>query len=607
MRFKITKRRIVILIIILGLFGVGGYYLFGNKPKTQYTTEKIKFGTLTQTVSETGSIDAAEKINLNFLATGRLARLNVKIGDQVEAGQILAELDNRSLLLRQQQAQADLMVAQANLSKLLSGVTVQELNVSQANVDKAKAAYESAQDGLDKTEQAVNESINQAQTKVNDFQVILANGIYKSTYQQAVVNSRRNALVTMDDKLASANTALDAVKTIFDDSDAKDTLSVANPTYLEQAKTNYDLSQPLLVKAKSSLAGAKINQDNTTINQALSDTLSALNKVFDTLNYTYKALEKSVTTSDFSQAELDAYKTSVSGHLTTIGTAISSIQSSQQSLTTASLALDDAMQTANNNLATAQKNGAQQIATAQAQVDTALKTWQVAQAQLAQTKAAPRSQDISLYQAQVAQAQAAYEIAQKQVEDSVIKAPIKGVITESNYEVGEDVSSTKNALAMVGENSYEIKVDISEADIYKVKMNNPAEITLDAFGEDVKFSGIVNFIEPAETIIQDVVYYKVTILLNSNTEEQPYYAGVKPGMTANVVITTAKKDNVLTAPGRAIIDNKDGRGKLARLLKSGKLTEVPVQTGLKGDGGMVEILSGLNEGEDVVTYVEVAK
>ena len=96
------------------------------------------------------------------------------------------------------------------------------------------------------------------------------------------------------------------------------------------------------------------------------------------------------------------------------------------------------------------------------------------------------------------------------------------------------------------------------------------------------------------------VNYKVKINFDGKS------MAVKSGMTANVNITTAKKDNVLIAPLRAVIE-KIGSDKFARLLVGEEIKEVPVTIGLRGDDGLVEILSGLNENDLVVTYIQQSK
>jgi len=93
-------------------------------------------------------------------------------------------------------------------------------------------------------------------------------------------------------------------------------------------------------------------------------------------------------------------------------------------------------------------------------------------------------------------------------------------------------------------------------------------------------------------VIQDVVYYRVTVALADSTDKEIFN-----GMTANVVFATAQKENALYVPQRAVLTNAE---KYVRVLENNQVKEVPVILGLKGDGGMVEITSGLSEGQDVV-------
>jgi HlyD family secretion protein len=209
-----------------------------------------------------------------------------------------------------------------------------------------------------------------------------------------------------------------------------------------------------------------------------------------------------------------------------------------------------------------------------------------------------------LYKARLKQAQSSLDLINKKIEDSAIKSPIKGKVIEIAYEVGEQVSQTKPAISVLAENNFEIEVDISEADIAKIDLGDFVEITLDAFGEENVFEGAVSFIEPAETIIQDVIYYKAVIIFDK--EKNPWkIREIKSGMTANVMITTDKRQNVLVVPSRAIVE-RDGK-KIVRVMVGKKVEEVEVQTGLRGDGGYIEILDNIKEGDLVATFVKEVK
>ncbi len=629
---KLSKTKIILIIVVLMVIG-GIVFASTREKKVEYTTVKVERGNLIQTVSEVGTVKAAQEIELNFLQSGKVGNVLVNIGDKVVKDQVLAELDYGSLTIKEQEAQANLDIAQAQLNKLLKGATSQEIAVSQANVDKALAAYNSALDELEKTEATVAEDIAQAGKILSDLesdgadnvtsyeqavttaQVNLDNA--KSTYQQSIDNKKKTLLTAIDNKLAVANTALDNIKTVLNDSDADTVLSRKNPIYLNYTNTSYSAALGLLTAAKNSLITAKANQTDINIAAAAADAESSLDKAFEALSYCYNALENTIVSSSFTQAELDAYKTSISAQITAVSTGISVVETAEQdwteakltyetkaaaaedSLSDAQVDLHDAINAARNSLASVQLSGNQQIVTAQAKIDANYKAWQVAKAQLNELKSPPRIEDVSLSRAQVKQAEAALGLAGKQIEDSIIKASINGTVIKIEYEAGEQVLANKPAIALLSENNFEIEVDVSEADIAKVSLNNPVEITLDAFGDEVKFYGSVYFIEPAETVIQDVIYYKVKISFDPAKSD---VSNVKPGMTANVMITTARKDNVLIIPGRAIVQ-KDG-DRYVRILRGSELTESSVQTGLRGDEGMVEVLSGVKEGDEVVTYVQ---
>jgi RND family efflux transporter MFP subunit len=273
------------------------------------------------------------------------------------------------------------------------------------------------------------------------------------------------------------------------------------------------------------------------------------------------------------------------------------VSSAEDDLDRAQTAYDNAVISARNALATAKLTARQKITAAESKVDTTLEAWQVAQAQLNKIVAPPNKYDIALSRAKIRQAQATLDAVNKQIDNSLIVAPINGTITKIEYEIGEQVTASIPVISMLGENHFEIDVDISEADIAKVEKDNTVEITLDAFGDDIKFQGQVYFIEPAETVIQDVIYYKVNISFDPKKET------VKSGMTANVIITTAEKDNVLIIPSRAVVERNGGE-KYARVLADNQVEEKPIEVGLRGDEGMIEIISGIKEGEEVVTFIK---
>jgi HlyD family secretion protein len=585
-------KKYLIIIIVIGA-SLAGWLYFSKKSPIEYLTAKVTRGSLTQSVTVTGAVKTAKEFSLNFLNPGKLARSNVKIGDAVKKDQLLAELDYSSLSINEKQARASLVLAQANYNKLVTGATAADLSVAQASARQAEAAYQSAQVDYETTKKSTDEAVNQAQKNYDDL---------TSTSPAGSYNKRDQIIATVEDKITAAKSALDTIDRTLNDENAKDTLSIQDSFQLISAKTGYTEAFGLVPTAEASLALAKLSKTDTNLDRATADCLTMLNKVYSVLNYTFAALQKTVISSKLTQSGLDTLKSGISSQLLLISAGVSAVQNANQ-------ALKDALLAAKNALNTAGTSANQQLATARSRVDAAFNGWQVAKAQLTKLQSPPRSEDIASASAQITQAQAALETVVNQISNNILKAPTDGIITEKNYEVGEMISGAKPLFIMLSKDSYEIDIDISETDINKIKIGNPVEITFDAFGEEVKFLAQVVFIEPAQTIIQEVIYYNTTIsglhLPDAATSSPTGSYQIKPGMTANATITTASKDKVLYIPVRAIIENAN-KEKVVRVLENGQPIEKIVTTGLRGDDGLVEILSGLSEGEDIITSIKTA-
>ena len=611
---KLKTRRILVILTGIIIISLIIKAVMGGGENIEYTTVQAVRGQLIQTVIETGTVKPIQELELKFASAGKLGQISVAIGDEVKADQVLAKLDQTNLLIKQQEAQANLQIAQANFNKLINGASAQEIAVAEANTAQAQANYEGAVKDLEKTKLSTAEFLAQAQTNLNNllssasdtattYEITLENN--QQTYQKALDNKQATLLITIENKQSVTTAALDAVNRILNDNDIDNLLGAQNTNTVTNTENTYNSGKALLTIAKSDLVLTKADSKN--IVDTYNSTMQAVNKTFASLNYCFAALENSTTSVDLTQSELDTFKSGISTQIGYITTAISALQSAKQNFDDAQLTYDtkiadaktnlaNAILTAEQTLATTKVNNAQTLATAENKVNTTYQAWQVQQAQLAQLQAPARSEDIALKQAAVAQAQAQLAIADNQIEENTIKAPVAGVVTKIDFEVGEQTTPSQTIITMLTDHNFVLELDISETDISKIKLGDLAEITIDAYGEDIKIPGEVIFIEPAETKIQGVVYYKVKI------DFEPGELGIKSGMTATATITTAEKEQVLMIPLRAVLE-KDNK-KIVRVMFGKKPQEIPVQVGIMGDGGMIEVLNGLKENDEVVTYVK---
>ena len=240
--------------------------------------------------------------------------------------------------------------------------------------------------------------------------------------------------------------------------------------------------------------------------------------------------------------------------------------------------------------------------------------------------------------AQVQVSQATFDRAQDQLDKCTIKAPMAGVITKLNSELGENVViGTMNASGTVimiisDLSAIEIEAEVDETDIASVCPGQDVKITLDAF-PDTTFKGkVIEVGNSAQSSAlglstDQVTNFIVKVLLGDQV------FNIKPGMTASVDITTAHKDEIVKVPSGAVVMRPEGTEKEEYLapgkkpsgaeaktvsadvvinnkdkkdvdgifvVKDSKACFVPVKTGIR-DQQSVEIVSGLTEKDSIIT------
>lgn len=551
---------IIILIIVSGIVYIK--YVRSNKT-VEYVTEEVKKGSVIQTVSATGKVKSASEIELNFKNTGKLSVLNVKVGDKVKAGQVLAQLKATDLAINVSKARADLEEAKANLDKLKAGSTNEDIAVYQALVEKSKSDVASAQTDLDNA---------------------------KATYNQALENERQNILIDIGTALTKANISMQEVYDTLYYEGSSSNFNTSN-TNLEQKVYNVEYSDTISAIDAAELAynEAKLNLTDEKIDEAVSKTSTALAATKQILIDLSTLFDYVIFDTTLTRSGLDTLKTTINTEKVTTDTQDNAVKTGNQDLIDARLDYQTKTEEAQNSLDTAEKNLAK------------------AQADLEFKKAPARPEDVALYEARLKKSQSDLQLAQDKFDDTIIVAPIGGIITDVNFNLGEQTNLTEPVIKMLADEELEIEVDIPESDIVKLSVGDEAKITFDAFSDQEIFKGVVTMINPAQTEIQDVIYYRVTITLSAvqldnviNLKEK-----IKPGMTANVTISTARIDNVLIIPLRAT--KEENGNKVVQILENNQPVSVIVTLGLKGDEGLVEVKSGLTEGQKVITFVRESK
>jgi RND family efflux transporter MFP subunit len=219
-----------------------------------------------------------------------------------------------------------------------------------------------------------------------------------------------------------------------------------------------------------------------------------------------------------------------------------------------------------------------------------------AKANLARLTAKATETDQAIQQAAVTQAEQSLQQAQLNLDNAILKAPFAGVVAQINIVPGSSASSSTAALRLIDRDPLHVDLKLSENDVAQVQFDQAVKLTVQSLG-GWQTDGKVSYIAPAADNSNGVVTYAVRISFPDNDPK------VKVGMTADLNIVTARKDGVLLAPSTALLPK--GTGHVVQVPAtdaSGRPTtprEVEVKTGLS-DGAMVEILSGLEEGQEVI-------
>jgi len=203
--------------------------------------------------------------------------------------------------------------------------------------------------------------------------------------------------------------------------------------------------------------------------------------------------------------------------------------------------------------------------------------------------------------AEVLRARGSLIMAETALDESTIRSPFSGVVTDVSISNAESASPGVPVISVISSEPFEVTLNIPEEDIRSVKIGDTAEITFDAYGEK-KFKAEVTHIAPKAKVVEGVTTVEVTLGLLDVDES------MIAGLSADADILTNKRENVLTVPGRALVE-EDGKTYVRTLKGGNKISAIkllPVEIGLRGSDGSVEIISGLSEDQTIVTFIPEA-
>jgi RND family efflux transporter MFP subunit len=620
-----------------------------SRPEVQ-----VRKGTITDSIKVLGRVVSSQEADLYFKTTGRLRGLFVETGQQVHAGDLLAELETGDLSTRLGKAQADVQNAQIKLEQVkakavidTSGTDQQAVDKAQIDLDQAKLQLEKLRSGtLDADLKAAEASVIQARANVEKARSDLAAKQSDLAAKQADLAAKQAGATPAD--VAAAQAGVDAARIKLQqaqtgprpedvqaaqlavekarlklaqlrDAPPVKPEDVANAQLAVQtAEVNLDAAradasgspaqkdarvqnaQIALDKARNDLAKLQNTQsspwDVRLAEQDVSKAENDLAKLTNPLPYDAQTAKAQL---DAAQAKLDQLQRGPTDQdLASLNNQIASlqltVQSAQASVPSAEAALAAAEANYQAKLAGPTefdtRDAENKVALAQNALEQAKAKLGVTQATIAQSRASSDF-DVQTQQKAVEKAQLDLQQLQSNLDDARIIAPYDGKITKVNGKSGDNINAFNPVISISSPAQLLVSAQVQEGDIPKLAVGERALITLDAFPGQI-LNGTVRDLPSSIVTQQGVVADKTTKMTVDWTRP-----GADIGMLTRVQIIVQKKDDVLIVPTSAV--RTVGKRKFVEYYEGNVKRSRNIEVGISTDVD-TEVVSGLDEGMTIL-------
>lgn len=548
LRKLVTRKRLIWGIIIIAVLGYAASSFFGGGNGDEIETVEVTRGDVIEYVSETGKVTAIDDLDLFFETTGRVASISVEEGDAVEEGAELMRLDAGQLAIRRQNAVAALDAAQAQYDQALAGATPEEIRIAEIAVANAESALRSAEQSLKDTIASNEVAIDKAHSDL----VGQAENVYLKS--STTMQTLKDTVFT-----ASGNVRYD-----IQPSDALATT---------EASAAYQVAVAAKARMDADILAIRLASGNDAIALYASAIIADGKAVREAAGKSSSMIQGAIPTAGLSQTTFDARVASVQTAWVNINTAVNAAETQRALVSTTKITSLASENTARQKITTAEG---------------ALRT---AEEQLERLKAPLRDVDKAIYLANIASARANVNLYGKQIADTILRAPVAGVVGSLDVSVGELVSPSFRAASVISE-AFLIESDVSELDIAKIEVGQAVEVTFDALEGQV-FMGKIMSVSPRETTAADLdIFYEVKVSIDDKN------APLRSGMTADLDINVGEMTDVIIVPRRQVL-RKSGSNFVKILGEDGEVEDREVIVGLRGDDHY-EILEGVQVGETVI-------
>ncbi|MDB5187627.1 MAG: family efflux transporter subunit, HlyD family secretion protein [Candidatus Kaiserbacteria bacterium] len=544
------------IIVFIGI----GYWSYGKLTSTsgevRYVLGTAQVATVISTVSGSGSVSTSNQVSIQPKVSGTITRVYVHNGETVVAGQELALIDSGDAYQSYLTAQSNLKAAQLSLQKLQEPATNLQLTQSQNTIARSQDTLTTTQSSLTKQYQSTYNDVISAYldlaTVLPGLQDIITGT--SASGQGGIQNNvdfYTSQMVLID---PTANT-----RGVQTNADYQTAIHSYNTAFADYSATTQQSSTSTI---------ESISKETYSTLQVFATSINDMDGVVQA--YTNMLKTKNLASNSTATAQL----TNLATYLSKINTDISNLSQDINTIASDKATLADSLRQINEN------------------------NQSLAQLQQGTDPLDIQSSELSVQQRQIAVQQAAQTLG-----NYTIRAPFDGVIGDLALVNGQNVGSGSIATEISSQQIADLS--LNEVDAAKLLVGQRATLSFDAI-PDLILTGKVADMNPIGTVTQGVVSYDVKIAFDASDPR------VRPGMTVSADVQTVVHSDVLTVPTSAI-KSTGGRstvsvfspaisdtGGTAGTVSKIAPTTVPVTVGIS-DGSNTEILTGLKEGDQIVT------
>ncbi|MDO8676337.1 MAG: efflux RND transporter periplasmic adaptor subunit [Candidatus Azambacteria bacterium] len=584
----IKKHKIASAIAIIILIGAVYYWFNSSKANSapaRYVTSAVAKGTLTTFVSSSGQVSSSNQVDLNAKVSGNIIKVLIGGGQQVKAGEVIAQIDATDAYKAVRDASANLQSAQLSLDKLKQAADANSIQqakntvaAAQTSLDKLKLSQpidaQNAQNGLQTAQNNSAKAYNDAFTAISNSFLNSPNII---SALNDVLTSEQISASEISLSRGQLNTDALFNATYYTDQSRIKSYEIIADTDYAAARKAYDADY-------GDFKSASVYSDASTIENLLTETLEALKAMAQAIksenNYLAAWSDARSLRNSTIFTQVTTYKTNLSAYSGQTNTSLSNLSSAQAAVQS----YKEAVAAANNQIKTLAQNQPLDLAAAENSLSEK-------QSALSKLMAGADPLDIKSQELSLQQRRNALYDAQAALADYSIKAPFDGVAAKVNVKAGDSASGAAIATIITEQRISEIS--LNEVDMAKIKVGQPVTLAFDAI-DGLSIAGKVAEIDSLGAVSQGVVTYNVKIVFDSQDSR------IKSGMSVNATVITNVKTDVLLVPNSAVKTDDNGGSYVQSLDAAGQPQNVPVQIGLVNDTD-TEITGGLNEGDKIIT------